>query len=139
VPAPAAVRLLETPPPGVAPMPVAAAAPVPRERAAPEEAGAPDRVRSQVAPVPAVERREAAFPVPALPGARAEGGAQLDAAGALPEPPAREATTAQGDIYLDGARIGRWIIEHLAREAERPRSGGAGFDGRMSPAWSGTL
>lgn len=46
---------------------------------------------------------------------------------------------AQGDIYLDGARMGRWIADRLARDAERPQRGGTGFDGRMSPSWGGTL
>ncbi len=45
----------------------------------------------------------------------------------------------QGDVYLDGIRMGRWIADHLARAAERPQGGSTGFDGRMSPSLGGIL
>jgi hypothetical protein len=50
-------------------------------------------------------------------------------------PPAPE----QGNLYLDGARIGRWMIDHLTREVDRPQTGIAGFDPRLSPTWPGSL
>jgi len=42
-----------------------------------------------------------------------------------------------GDIYLEGAVLGRWFTERLARAANRPASGGTAFDPRLSPAWPG--
>lgn len=44
-----------------------------------------------------------------------------------------------GDVFLDGARVGTWLADHLAREAGRPQMGGTGFDPRLTPAWPGTL
>jgi hypothetical protein len=54
-------------------------------------------------------------------------------------PPAREATssTLQGDVYLDGTRLGQWVADRLARDAGRPQSGTTGFDPRLGPAWPG--
>ncbi|HEX3350112.1 MAG TPA: hypothetical protein VHS58_18640 [Acetobacteraceae bacterium] len=57
-------------------------------------------------------------------------------------PPARETGSGgptSGDVYLDGARMGRWISDQLARDAARPASGVTGFDPRLGPAWPGTL
>jgi hypothetical protein len=45
----------------------------------------------------------------------------------------------QGDVYLDGTRMGRWIADRLAREAGRPAGGGTAFDPRMGVAWPGSL
>jgi len=45
----------------------------------------------------------------------------------------------QGDVFLDGTRVGRWMSDYLAREAGRPQGGSTGFDPRMSPGWPGTL
>ncbi len=45
----------------------------------------------------------------------------------------------QGDVFLDGARMGRWMADVLAREASRPQSGSTQFDPRMGVAWPGTL
>lgn len=42
-----------------------------------------------------------------------------------------------GDVYLDGTRLGRWITNHLGREASRPPSGATAFDPRMGISWSG--
>jgi hypothetical protein len=41
----------------------------------------------------------------------------------------------QGTIYLDGVRLGRWIIDHLARHASRPVAGIAGIDPRISASY----
>ena len=51
----------------------------------------------------------------------------------------RETGPTGGDVYLDGARMGRWIAERMARAASRPQGGTTGFDGRMGPAFPGTL
>ena len=45
----------------------------------------------------------------------------------------------QGDVYLDGTRVGRWISDRLAREVDRPQVGVTGFDPRVGPAWPGSL
>ena len=46
-------------------------------------------------------------------------------------------TQIQGDVYLDGTLLGRWIARTLAREAGRPPSGGAAFDPRRNPLPAG--
>jgi len=43
----------------------------------------------------------------------------------------------QGDVYLDGARVGRWMATYLARSAARPPGGTTGFDPRQTIAWPG--
>jgi hypothetical protein len=63
---------------------------------------------------------------------------------ALAPPAAPVAATAssgpaQGDVYLDGARVGRWMSDRLAREVDRPQTGVTGFDPRLGPAWPGSL
>lgn len=45
--------------------------------------------------------------------------------------------TLQGDITLDGARVGRWMASTLARQAARPAAGPTGPDPRQTPLWSG--
>jgi hypothetical protein len=44
-----------------------------------------------------------------------------------------------GDVYLDGALMGRWMSRALAREAGRPSAGGSGFDARRSPLPAGRM
>jgi hypothetical protein len=44
-----------------------------------------------------------------------------------------------GDVYLDGAHVGRWIADWLGKESVRPQGGLTGFDPRVSPAWPGSL
>lgn len=46
---------------------------------------------------------------------------------------------AEGDVYLDGERMGRWMARQLSRALDRPRDGGTGFDPALSPRWPGTL
>jgi hypothetical protein len=54
-------------------------------------------------------------------------------------PPAQDGgRPAQGDVFLDGMRMGRWMTDHLARQAGRAPAGGSGFDPRMGIAWPGT-
>lgn len=43
----------------------------------------------------------------------------------------------QGDIYLDGALLGKWVVEHLTRSMDRPRAGVTGFDPRLTATWPG--
>ena len=45
----------------------------------------------------------------------------------------------EGDVYLDGERVGRWMAKHLARELGGPQAAGTGFDPRLGPAWPGSL
>ena len=55
-------------------------------------------------------------------------------------PPAREQEggASEGDVYLDGMRIGRWMVDTLSRQAARPPAGRAAFDPRLGLAWPGT-
>jgi hypothetical protein len=66
-------------------------------------------------------------------------GVALDHAAAAPARAMAPAQVTQGDVYLDGARMGRWMADTLARAASRPMGGMTGFDGRMGPAWPGSL
>jgi hypothetical protein len=55
-----------------------------------------------------------------------------------PTPPAPEGdkhSSIQGDVYLDGHKVGTWQGRALASLAGRPPAGPTGFDGRMTPAW----
>ena len=49
---------------------------------------------------------------------------------------ARE-TPMSGTIVIDGAELGRWIVDHLTQAASRPPAGGTAFDPRMTPVWAG--
>ncbi len=42
--------------------------------------------------------------------------------------PAAGGGPTEGDVYLDGTLVGRWMARSLARAAGRPASGGAAFD-----------
>jgi hypothetical protein len=56
------------------------------------------------------------------------------------EPEAEQAERAiEGRLEIDGALLGRFVAEHLAREAGRPPSGMTGFDPLLSPEWAGAL
>ena len=39
----------------------------------------------------------------------------------------------QGDVFLDGTLVGRWMARKLAREVGRPPSGSPAFDPTRSP------
>jgi hypothetical protein len=52
-------------------------------------------------------------------------------------PPATASEQRQGTIFLDGARLGSWIIDHLAKRASRPISGTAGIDPRINATFPG--
>ena len=45
----------------------------------------------------------------------------------------------QGDVFLDGTRMGRWMADTLARTVSGPPSGSTAFDPQMSAAWPGAL
>ncbi len=60
-------------------------------------------------------------------------------AAAAPVGAAPSSGPVQGDVYLDGARVGRWMSNRLAREVERPQAGVTGFDPRLGAAWPGSL
>ena len=42
-----------------------------------------------------------------------------------------------GGLYLDGARIGRWMFDRLAERASRPQAGVTGLDPRLTPSFPG--
>ncbi len=44
-----------------------------------------------------------------------------------------------GDVYLDGALMGRWMARNLTAQANRPASGGAGFDPRRGVFPTGAM
>jgi len=101
--------------------------------------------REQLAP-PAVERigfapvAQAVAPVAAAPVApvsavAAPASQPMEAAAA----PSASGGPTQGDVYLDGMRVGRWMANSMARAASRPQGGATGFDARMSPVWPGSL
>ncbi len=85
-------------------------------------------------------RRPGSPPSPAAPGAAAR--PILAPPQAAMAPPARTDQqggqgSMQGDVYLDGTRVGRWMSGLMAREAARPPIGGRSFNPRDSPARPG--
>ncbi len=60
-------------------------------------------------------------------------GALATATGTSPEGPT------QGDVYLDGSLMGRWMARTLAAAAGRPSSGGTAFDPTRSAFPSGAM
>jgi hypothetical protein len=44
-----------------------------------------------------------------------------------------------GSLYMDGAQIGRWILDRIADRASRPVSGYSGFDPKLTPSFPGAL
>jgi hypothetical protein len=43
----------------------------------------------------------------------------------------------QGVIILDGAQLGRWVVDRIARQASRPVAGTTGIDPRINPTFPG--
>ncbi len=65
----------------------------------------------------------------------ADAGASTQAP-AAPPPAAANAGPTEGDVFLDGALVGRWISRFLSQEAGRASAGPTGFDprrGRLLP------
>jgi hypothetical protein len=56
---------------------------------------------------------------------------------ATPPPVLPPSSVSQGDVYVDGSRLGRWMTSHLVKAAELPRAATTGFDPRMTPTWPG--
>ncbi len=89
-------------------------------------------------------QRPSAAP-PALPPALllppdfAEPAAPAQAAAGDQEAGQGEERVLEGRLEIDGALLGRFVAEHLAREAGRPPSGMTGFDPLLSPQWAGAL
>jgi hypothetical protein len=50
----------------------------------------------------------------------------------------RQSAAVQGDIYVDGSRLGRWMTDRLVKTAELPRGATTGFDPRMTASWPGS-
>jgi hypothetical protein len=50
----------------------------------------------------------------------------------------QEGGTSEGDVYLDGMRVGRWMVDTLSRQAARAPAGRAAFDPRLGMTWPGT-
>ncbi len=46
---------------------------------------------------------------------------------------------AEGDVYLDGTLVGRWMEKHLARAASRQPAGSSAFDATRSRLPTGTM
>lgn len=85
---------------------------------APTSVTAPTSGAPIAVPPPAMTTRQSATPL--LPAAQVAAG------------------PSQGDVFLDGLRIGRWVTDALTREAARPSAGSTPFDPRMGPSWPGT-
>ena len=138
-------------------VPDALPAPERRTLAAPQ---APAEPGSRAAPPPQArtgEARGVRLPrpaaVPDMPATRISPVAGGPAALAPPVPPAAQRpapsyappasssrareSSMRGDVFLDGARVGRWMSEQMARDAGRPNTGPTGFDPRRSAAWPG--
>jgi hypothetical protein len=56
---------------------------------------------------------------------------------AVPPPSESQFAPSQGDVYVDGSRLGRWMTDRLVRAADLPRSAATGFDPRMTATWPG--
>ena len=59
-------------------------------------------------------------------------------ASAAPAAAGHSSGPAQGDVFLDGMRLGRWMTSHLAHEATQPPTGASAFDPRMGLSWPGS-
>ncbi len=120
-----------------APLAGVAAPVLPELPAAAPEAGAVEEVWAGA-------QRPSAAP-PALPPALllppdfAEPAAPAQAAAGEQEAEQGEERVLEGRLEIDGALLGRFVAEHLAREAGRPPSGMTGFDPLVSPQWAGAL
>jgi hypothetical protein len=56
---------------------------------------------------------------------------------AVPPSTEPQSTALQGDIYVDGSRLGRWMTDRLVKAADMPRAATTGFDPRMTATWPG--
>lgn len=96
-----------------------------------DEAAQPAVAQMRVGLQAAVADHESAGTDPAAPG------------GEWPRPPERSdrqetfSETRQGMLVVDGAQLGRWMIDHLERRASRPGVGTTGIDPRISATFPG--
>ena len=65
---------------------------------------------------------------PSAPDLTPSGGGASEATATAP---LADAGGGEGQLMLDGSLLGRWVIEHLSREADRPPAGGTAFDPRQ--------
>ncbi len=130
---------LSTPPVS---LPILSAAPIPpedRSTAPPPQALSPNwpaEPPTGVAPTfplpgASVAPRETE-PAPATPSASDLSPSGGNAVDAMATAPLADAGGAEGQLFLDGSLLGRWIIDHLSREADRPPAGGTSFDPRQA-------
>lgn len=146
-------RVLQPIVPGVAPAAPTSLAPVAPQ--APAEPGG--RAAARLPQVRTGETRGVRLPrpvaVPDVPAVRMSPAPGVPAALAPPVSPAAskpassyappasssraKESSMRGDVFLDGARVGRWMSEQMARDAGRPNTGPTGFDPRRSAAWPG--
>lgn len=154
-PAAAAVTVMAVPPPYARYAPASPAGPPPAVAAPDVPNGSQvsmpvaDQQRGQQAPLALRDVVRTTFwdvPTPGAPPALAgpqvaprQGSGSAAAAPASPVAAASSSGPTQGDVYLDGARVGRWMSDRLAREVNRPQAGVTGFDPRLGPAWPGSL
>jgi hypothetical protein len=94
-----------------------AAPPGPAAAAPPEAAGAPPPNAAQPAPSATISGT-----------APSSGSADLQLAAQ---------SAMNGDVFLDGALVGRWMCRFLARQAGRESAGPTGFDSRRNPILPG--
>jgi len=87
-------------------------------------------------PLASVAPREPDIAPPVLPGTDVtpSGGTALDI---MATAPGDEVGGGEGQLLLDGSLLGRWIVDHLAREADRPPAGVTAFDPRQGRSWPG--
>jgi hypothetical protein len=93
---------------------------------------------TRLSPDAALRHPSVAFGDPRVLPIQGQPGSQIASLPSAVPPPAEPQRAAlQGDVYLDGSRLGRWIVNHLAKAAERPRAGATGFDPRLTATWPG--
>ena len=100
----------------------------------------PSRELSQASPVSAVARAVAPTNQPYVPpghtGAEEDENNSREQAPAAPTAHASSSSPSEGDVFLDGALVGRWMSKHLTQQVGRASAGPTGFDprrGRLLP------
>lgn len=115
------------------PMPKPLATPV-VSTAPPPPATAPGSVSPAHPVLPQVLNRTG--PPPPAPYSANPIPASRDMAPSAPSP-APDNSPLQGELSIDGAQIGRWLAETVARQAARPPTAARRFNSRMMPNWPG--
>ena len=141
-----------SPSPPAAPMPVPSPQPFAFPPAAAATPASPAPITKPAAPAAARSASPQHGTMPA-PRASAAPKAMTSQAAPTPRPDAHDntenspaaaqtqsnpmAAPSHGEIILDGARLGRWMSDRLARAASRPGSGTTAFDPRISALYPG--